>query len=150
MLPNPMNPIFMRFLPDRSLKAKIVRARRKGPRDLRLAHVLEARWTPARRVILVDDHRAHAFEEIVAVHAVLAEPVLHDHHLLEIEPRPLAELTEAELERGRRLPGHDLERLGRPGRALRLERGENRLDGLLAEAAVDRGALGGERRRPRG
>ncbi len=41
--------------------------RREMPLDLGLAHLGEARRPPARRIVLVDDHGAHALVEIVAL-----------------------------------------------------------------------------------
>src|SRR5271169_624595 len=112
MLPRPIKPILLmslvpspvpgpRTLP-RSIETQIVRPRCQSPLDRRWRDVCERGRIPFRRVVLVDDDRTHAFEEIVALHAELADAVFHRHRGLEIEPPSLAQFAERELERRRR------------------------------------------------
>src|SRR5262249_60769276 len=78
----------------RSWQRELLCEQRKVALDLRVPHRIERRRPPARRVLLVDDHRADAFVEIVPVdearddaefglHAIRERPGLAAPHLCE-------------------------------------------------------------------
>src|SRR3546814_9751728 len=96
-------------------------------------HLGEARRRPPRPVVLVDQQRADSLVEVLAGHEGLAQAVLLDHRLVEIERRALLDLGEGHLEAGRRLLADDGGDLRRPivarlvqGRQDRLDRGDRK------------------------
>src|SRR6266436_3933681 len=102
---------------------------------LGLAHLKERGEPPARLLVLVDQHRAHAFVEVVVREHVHHHPVLERERILDLETPPPLQDPERELqaERGRSL--HRGQRLLRPLPRLVPERGDDGLDRVLAETA---------------
>src|SRR5882757_3558056 len=79
--PRPMKPMtVISFLPSRlplvSGQPQLAFAWREMALDLARGHVLEARRLPGRRPILVDHHRANAFNKIRIADARQRQPVV--------------------------------------------------------------------------
>ena len=62
-----------------------LRQRREVRLDHRRRHVGQRRRLPFRRVVLVDQQRANAFEEIMALHEALDHAEFHAHAVFEIQ-----------------------------------------------------------------
>src|SRR4051812_24258747 len=68
------------------------------PLEVCISDVRERRWLPAWRIVLVDDHRTHAFVKIVTVHDARYDPEFSPHAVLERPVLAAAHLRERDLE----------------------------------------------------
>jgi hypothetical protein len=104
---------------------------------------------PAGPLVLVDEERAHALEELLAGHEPRRQAELEPHRLLERQRRAEADLGQGDVQAERRLGGEPVQD-ARPGVTLApqpLGYGGNAVPG---EAAVDHRARGRERGLPAG
>ena len=93
----------VRFAHDRRQLRRFARAeRREMPSDLGLRHRVERRRPPARRVVLVDDHRAHPFIEVFAVNDARHYAEFGLHARIECEGFAGANLRQRKLQARRR------------------------------------------------
>src|SRR5882672_2674892 len=72
------------------------------PRDIRLADRLKRGRLPARRLVLVDDHRSYALVEVVAAHDARDYAEFDAHARFEIELPPAPQLRQRDLDTRRR------------------------------------------------
>src|ERR1041385_971567 len=96
--------------------------------DLSRAHLIERRRPPTRLVVLVDDHGAHAFIEIVALDETRHYAEFGAHARGEIPTFAAPHLRQRELEAERRFGTHGSGGFLRPAAAVAIERGENGLN----------------------
>src|SRR5690606_6524509 len=91
--------------------------------DHRRIDLIEARRTPYRGVVLVDDGGADALVEIVAGEHSVENAELHAHALVDLERRASFDLVESHTEAGRRFDLQRSKRFGckRVARGIRLQ-----------------------------
>src|SRR5580658_8323949 len=105
--------------------------------DLGVAHRLERGMLPAWLLVLVDEKRPDAFEEIMPGHDMLGHAIFERQRLLERHAAAELELAESDLEAQGRGAAHCRQcRLG-PILGLALESGDDPLDRIAREAAID-------------
>src|SRR5581483_672132 len=140
ILPRPMKPMRMGFPPScRSIEAELALAHAvKITRHLVVAHRFEGAVLPAWPVVLVDQQRADALEEIMARHHVLRHAVFESQRLFDAHAAAECELAKGDLEAEGRGARNGRERLFRPRRALLPQRGDDCLDRATGKGAVDR------------
>src|SRR5581483_3307971 len=119
--------------------------RREMALDLGLADAGERRRPPARLVVLVDDHGTHALVEIVAFDDARHYAEFGAHARRKIPGFAAPHLRQRDLEAERRFGADRGGGLARPIIALAVERGDDVLDPVMREQAVDGGAM---RRQP--
>src|SRR5579883_2818678 len=117
ILPRPMKPIVaMASSSVVVVELGFARERREIGIDFRRRRLRKRGRAPFRCVVLVDEHGAHAFEEIGVGHEPPHQPILHAHAVLEVEMRRLAQLAQGHAQAERRLLRQGLARLRGPRR----------------------------------
>src|SRR5262245_1682351 len=115
--------------------------------DVRLADVGQRGRPPAWLVVLVDDHGAYAFIEIMSVNDAGHYAEFRAHARIEIPGPAAAHLRQRQFKTERRLSADGGSRLLRPIRVdpardrFAIERGKNGLDHVPSEQTVDCGAV---------
>src|SRR5215213_3165641 len=145
MLPRPMKAIFA-MSSSLSIEEQVVRDRLEVRLDHLARHALDGRRVPFRLLVLVDQERAHALEEImIGPHAVLRHAVLDGHRVLEGSVGATLELLQRDRHRQRRQLQERGELLLRPFAGLLPELGHDVADGVRRETAIDVGHQGRQR-----
>src|SRR5882724_4190946 len=154
MFPNPINPILAMSRPRllrfcRELEVGPVRRLEIAP-DQPFGYARQRRRLPARRLILVDHRRAHAFMEVVHRNHVQGQGEFHAHGRREIaQSGAKTQLTQGYLETRRRFAPKNGYRLVGPRSLLEREPRQDLLDRVAGKAAIDRLTMTSQRRRSR-
>src|SRR5688572_8296536 len=144
MWPTPMKPMLgmMRLLRSEPLKRQIevrlIRQFLKIPVNNCFRNLRSGRRVPLRLIIALDQERPHALEELRPCHHVPADaPVLLEHVGQGLPAHP-PHVLERHLEAGGRAAPQQVEAVGRPRIVAVLQRGDDGIDRVEAEADVDR------------
>src|SRR5688572_27495107 len=116
--------------------------------DVGVGYLGQGRGLPARLVVLVDDHSAHAFVEIMAADDTRDYAEFRLHALAEVPILAAANLRQSELETQWRFGPDRGCRAARPFgmfTALLIEPGENVFDTIAGEQSVNGGTTCGNR-----
>ena len=122
---------------------KGVQASSRGQRledavDHRVGYAFGRRRVPARRIVLVDQQGADALDEVRMAEHAHDDAIFQPHLVEEVElPRAFDEQAERDLAGGGRFGAEGRQLLLRPVGAVRLQRGEDVLQPVRGEAAVD-------------
>src|SRR5258708_12258837 len=76
--------------------------------DHRVGDLFDPAWPPARRVILVDEHSAHAFEKVALFEAVRSHAEFHPETGSETHARGAPQLAESHAHHRGRAAAHDV------------------------------------------
>uniref|UniRef100_A0A0N4ZJN4 LigA n=1 Tax=Parastrongyloides trichosuri TaxID=131310 RepID=A0A0N4ZJN4_PARTI len=138
-----------RKLPDQRFPCLALRQGCEQGLDLGVRNRRKLGGRPLRRIVLVDDDGADALLEIVGLHHAPAQRIFHRHVVGEVgQGRPRADLAQRDLQRLRRLGLQDVQLLQRPLRTVGLKGGDDLLDRVEGEQAVNGLAVRCQRRRP--